>query len=397
MNGDIDTRPELADYLGRVRAGLADLPPEELTEVMEDVEPHVTEVFGEAGTAEEVVTRLGTPEAYAAELRAAGGYPPPVEAPPGDSPRQWRARYAYWATGLTAAVAALTGMAALSGYELEVFGLLIVAALFLLPAGWLVRSGQVRRLDVERLPEHRLALRAGRSLLAVPPERAVEFLRTLQPAWWLLRIVLLGLAFLAAVDDRAGGLVVILLVAALLVWCAPRVPTDRRLLLVVVPANAFVAGLGLALAVTAMSTDNRNPPYYSTGYGPSSGLVYDGGRLDNVYAVDGAGKAIPEFYLYDEDGAPLNVLQPDCGPTRDREREYRNRFPLPRVSYDRGVCVEREDLPFVPLPPVSGSAATTPSAPSAVPSTTVTPPGPASSPAPTTPQAATTAPATTTG
>ena len=46
MNG-IDTRAD--DYLRRVRAALADLPADEVAEVMEDLEAHVAEFFAEAG------------------------------------------------------------------------------------------------------------------------------------------------------------------------------------------------------------------------------------------------------------------------------------------------------------------------------------------------------------
>ncbi|MGQ0841635.1 DUF1700 domain-containing protein [Actinokineospora sp.] len=367
MNGDIDTRPELADYLRRVRAALADLPPEELAEVMEDVEPHVTEVFGEADTPEEVTTRLGTPEDYAAELRAAGGYPPPGT--PVGRPRAVRGRYVFWITALVIVVAALTGLSTVDGYTGEHFVFLALFTLAAIPALWLVFGGLVRRSDIATLPEYALFQRLGRSAVGVLPVKPVRYLRTLQPAWWLARIVLLALGFLAALDVRAAGLLVILGIAALLLWCGAKVRTDRRLLMIVIPANAFAIGLGLALAAAAVSGVDRNP-YYVTGYS-TSGLTYEGSRLSNVYAVGADGRPLTEFYLYDETGRPLNVYHPDCDRTRmPVEDEYRNRFPLPRVSYDTGVCTELTDLPFVPLIPgpsaaTTPSVTTTPSAPSA--------------------------------
>lgn len=394
MNGDIDTRPELADYLNRVRAALSDLPADELAEVMEDVEPHVTEVFGEADSAEEVVERLGTPEAYAAELRAAGGYPatPTPATAPGTGPgRRWGARYVVWMTGLTVLVAGITGIGVTGSHSGERYAALTLCALLLVPAAWLVFTGRVGRADVEARRSYRVPRAFGLQLLGMVPQRARDYLRTLQPAWWLARFVLLGLAFLAAIGQRAGGIVAILAVAAVFVWSAPRVRTDRRHLLVVVPANALLIGLSLGLAVAVISWGDRSSaPVYSSRY-YSDGLVYNGSSLSNVYAVDAQGRAIPEFYLYDEEGNPLNVDRAACSyetepPSRE---EPRNRFPQPRVEYGRTGCVEETGLPFMPLPPVSGSVTTTttaqaPGSPGAstpvVPTgVTTTPPAPATS------------------
>src|SRR5262245_27801142 len=62
---------QISDYLGRVRAALADLPTDARDELIEDLPDHLAEVLAEdAGTLTE---RLGEPEAYAAELRAAAG------------------------------------------------------------------------------------------------------------------------------------------------------------------------------------------------------------------------------------------------------------------------------------------------------------------------------------
>ena len=62
---------QIASYLDRVRAAMSDLPEETRDELLEDLPDHLTEVLAEdAGTLEE---RLGSPEAYAADLRAAAG------------------------------------------------------------------------------------------------------------------------------------------------------------------------------------------------------------------------------------------------------------------------------------------------------------------------------------
>jgi hypothetical protein len=58
-------------YASAVRAALADLPAEHREVLLEDLEDHLAEIAAESdGSLEE---RLGNPEAYAAELRAAYG------------------------------------------------------------------------------------------------------------------------------------------------------------------------------------------------------------------------------------------------------------------------------------------------------------------------------------
>lgn len=62
-------------YLGMVMAALADLP---AAEIAEDIGPQLDELADELGarvSIETLVERLGTPDRYAEELRAAAGYP----------------------------------------------------------------------------------------------------------------------------------------------------------------------------------------------------------------------------------------------------------------------------------------------------------------------------------
>lgn len=60
-------------YAERVRAELADLPPTEQADLLAELDDHLAEVAAEGGT---LADRLGPPEVYAAELRAAAGLPP---------------------------------------------------------------------------------------------------------------------------------------------------------------------------------------------------------------------------------------------------------------------------------------------------------------------------------
>lgn len=72
-------------FMAGVRAALADLPAAEADDILDDVRSHIDELTGELGPdadEEAVVARLGSPESYAAELRAAAGYPPVPEPEP---------------------------------------------------------------------------------------------------------------------------------------------------------------------------------------------------------------------------------------------------------------------------------------------------------------------------
>ena len=74
--------PEVSAYLGLVRAALADLPPEDLEDLTGGLEADLTELASESE--EPLLSRLGEPSAYAAELRSSAGFPPPepTAAPP---------------------------------------------------------------------------------------------------------------------------------------------------------------------------------------------------------------------------------------------------------------------------------------------------------------------------
>ena len=68
------TDERIAPYLAAAEATLADLPPGERSELLEDLAAHLEEISAEEGAA--LSTRLGPPAEYAAELRASAGYPP---------------------------------------------------------------------------------------------------------------------------------------------------------------------------------------------------------------------------------------------------------------------------------------------------------------------------------
>src|SRR5688500_59282 len=65
---------EITRYVAAVRAALADLPPHERDELLEDLPEHLAEVVAEDDGS--LRDRLGPPESYAAELRASAGLNP---------------------------------------------------------------------------------------------------------------------------------------------------------------------------------------------------------------------------------------------------------------------------------------------------------------------------------
>jgi uncharacterized membrane protein len=65
---------EAQSYLDRVGAALADLPEEERADLLDELGTHVDEIAAEGTSSLEA--RLGSPDDYAAELRASAGLPP---------------------------------------------------------------------------------------------------------------------------------------------------------------------------------------------------------------------------------------------------------------------------------------------------------------------------------
>jgi PASTA domain len=64
--------PTISEYADAVRAALCDLPPHQVQAVLEGLDDHLSEIAADGN--EELEAALGTPEAYAAELRASAGF-----------------------------------------------------------------------------------------------------------------------------------------------------------------------------------------------------------------------------------------------------------------------------------------------------------------------------------
>lgn len=346
--------PPQQDYLARVRAALADLPAGEVEEIVADVAVQLLESDDPAE-----LERLGSPEAYAAELRAAAGYPGEpvrvVAAP------VLRARAGIWLLGLACVSAGITGFYG-TGRGAVVVALVLLVGL---PAGvgWLLARGQI---GLRTLPEVEAARRTARQFVEATPSAVVELVVSLRPAWWVLRASLAAVLILG-VTRVSSSITVAVVLAVLLVapsvWLARRATGHRDWSWVTMPLNMLAVGVLLALPAlvgqyTYLSASNAG--YYDPAPAAETGL-----SVSNVYPFDANGKPLTDVYLYDQDGQPLKVWEYTCfdgtyenTPGVDQEDPV-NRFPLPHVVPDpqTGACTVNSGLPFsVAIP--AGTAAT---------------------------------------
>ncbi|MEU4569299.1 hypothetical protein [Micromonospora sp. NPDC023956] len=249
---------EITAYAERVRAALADLPPAQRDELTEDLPEHLAEVAAEDGGS--LVDRLGEPEVYAAELRAAAGAP--VRSTP--------------------------------NLDQRVAGLALGA------------RTRLRALDVRLGPPLGYAA-------------ASDYLRLLRPAWWLVRAYLAAMLVTAlstggpfGVLPRLGGsdLGGLVLLAGCVVgslWLgrnADRLSRwPRRLVL--------VGSLGLAFfgLVGAATLDGRAR---WGGYDGYSSVSVDNqySEIRDVFVYDREGRLVRDARLFDQDGTPIRLGWP---------------------------------------------------------------------------------------
>ncbi|QSB14267.1 hypothetical protein JQS43_22595 [Natronosporangium hydrolyticum] len=274
---------EVNEYVAEVRAALADLAPAEQEALLEDLPGHLVEVAAEDPTP--LRTRLGPPEAYAAELRTAAAEGAVDD---GGDPRQR------------------------------------------------LREG-LRRL---RERSSRLDARVG-PLLGYP--RVSEFGRLLVPAWWLLRGYLAAMIVVNLLDQRGelgllprlggstlAGWVILAVFVAGSVWLGRRTPQlrewPRRTVFV---GSAFVALIGL-VHVAGLDSDRRHqaPPVHHAGGGNHDPLR----EVVDVYALDSEGRLLTEVTLLDQHGNPINLGWDHCRSVTDPTTGARTDSE-PRVTY----------------------------------------------------------------
>ncbi|WP_182909737.1 DUF1700 domain-containing protein [Microbispora sp. H13382] len=321
------------DYAAAVREALADLPARDRETLLEDLDEHLAEVAAEPGMSLE--ERLGSPEAYAAELRAAYGGRPQGG---GDSSLGGRLRERV--------------------------------------------TGAVRRVHTR--------------LLVLPPYRqAAVFAPELRPAWWVLRGYAIALGVLAPIS--APGLVpgdipawvFTLAVVWGSVWLGRRGRTREsrwgRVLLL--GANLLAAYLMIVVMANVPSTSSRSVAF---DYGPQPEMYAPGMRVERVSSLGGDvynifpyaedGTPLHNVRLYDQDGNPIMVEQgfdQELVIPCDGEPPIRNAYPLPlRPVEHRADPTEPEAtcVPATPSPTLTPTPTPTPSGePSGSPSPSATP------------------------
>ncbi|MCD0448222.1 hypothetical protein LO762_03280 [Actinocorallia sp. API 0066] len=325
----------VTDYAAAVRAALADVPPADRAELLEDLEEHLAEVAAEHDGP--LAERLGTPESYAAELRAAYSQTAPVK------PRR----------GLRARIA-----------------------------------------DADR----RVRETAERLVPANPAARDV--LHDLRPVWWVARGVFAALLVEAFLGGHLGyprgvrALFLLLVCVSVSFWLGRRARggAPRHVAAVLgLAALTLVAVFGfLGLAVT--SQERAMPGVYHVDDGsPLSGTV-------NIYPYSRDGKPLKDVLLYDQNGTPI-VLDPDRvawsytdltpAPALPNAYpkalcEYRDTWDLEPVEGTLVPACPPDAAPpdVVPAAPAPTDAAPSPETPADTPSPTSTPTPPTPTPSP---------------
>lgn len=307
---------EIAQYATAVRAALDDLPEADREELVDDLEDHLAEVAAESK--EPLTVRLGTPEAYAAELRAAYG------ADGGRAKRSLR-------------------MSALANLDI------------------------LDRRVKEELENHRYL------------RQAWDFLGELRPAWWLLRGYLAAL-LLWYVWDRdwhaqPWGFSQLVLAIALVLGSAVLGIRARdsqgsqKLKRLLVGANVL-AVLGIFFLWWQVGTAVFNVSYAEASSNPSEPLesvivAPDGDSpIANIYPYSKDGKPLKDVLLYDQNGRPVQlnyegqgfVLQQPCG----SPPPIANSYPLP-LKTDDGLDPTPACVPTSPTPAPHPSPSPSPS------------------------------------
>ncbi len=246
--------PEVAAYLTSVRRALDDLPAAERDDLLAEVEDSLVEAATEGGGP--IVTRLGQPEEFAAELRAAAGLHERVQsaAKPERVPlRELVARVA--ADDRVQAMRRLAGELAPIWWLARAY-VAIAALALLFDSSWSIRHPSVPRIPTAEV-----------------------------------------------------GLVIIALAVVASVWLGLRARGGSpRLRQVILVGNLVL--VAAALPVVAHLTDSRQLTeliYVSVPSDPATGLANSGAPVENIYPYSREGRLLQDVLLFDAAGNPVNV------------------------------------------------------------------------------------------
>lgn len=306
------------DYLDGVAGQLADLPDEDRADLLDELATHLDELAAESDAP--LATRLGTPAAYAAELRASAGLPP--------------ARARGRAGGqLVARLRAARGRPDVRAVE-QFLGVLR-------PMWWVVRAWVVV------------------ALLALPN----------QPSWSspLVLVPVIGSGFF-------GFALLTAAVVASVQW-GRKPPAPRSKLRWLVTALNVVAVLGCAPVLASLNDQAHDYRYYVDRVPPRHGVWASAHRVRNVYVYDAAGNPLADVRLFDQRGRAIALELAHEGHRRQvldaQGLLVDNAFPYRYVGLD-GTVADPSAGPALDVPPLLGVPAASPSA-SAAPSASATP------------------------
>ena len=308
------TRPsDVATYAGAVRSALADLPSTEAEVLLEDLEDHLGEVFADGEGS--LVERLGPPERYAQELRAAYGAQMTVARPKAGAKETAR-RAIGWLT------------ATAFYHELRTF------LPQLRPAWWVLRAYLLVLIVTA-------ALSPGYNLGPLPnlgtKRGLAEVLLTAVAIWLSVR--------LGRRSRRLAGLR-----GLVATWAN---------VAIAVPALVVLAGMGTfpwGVVNNALAQQQQL----------TTGTSFSAGQVTNIYPYTQDGKPLTNVLLYDQDGRPVTL--PSNGP--DPITQYpmgadgqpiTNAYPLKQQHPDgSSVVPPRPAIPPWPSPSPSPSPSASP-------------------------------------
>ncbi|NED99699.1 HAAS signaling domain-containing protein [Phytoactinopolyspora halotolerans] len=350
-----------ARYASAVRDELADLPPGELAEIMDEVRDHLAHVvaeFGDQATDEALIDRLGPPATYARELRAGAGMAepaPPVPTSqlveqPGFFRRLGRFTAAVfgWAAVAFAIATVLDALFVTHGSPALV-GAATVSAVAAAACTGLLVAGRDPATELREIPGVGVAVRGYEKIRSEPwGGSAIGFVQSLGPAWWVLRAVIFGV-LVARVTTVAMGAVAFLaaLVPSVVLGlrtASGQIADGGRRAVYATNAALVVGGAAVSIGLVAetrmpavdyVSYDAEGAEYdegYHVGYNDAQRELNDGygevveeggdvyvdhgvdtaeglaGTNIFVYGPDGA--LLRDVMLFDEDGRPIELGTP---------------------------------------------------------------------------------------
>ena len=304
---------DVTTYAATVRAQLADLPATERDALLEDLEQHLAEVVAESEGS--LADRLGSPEGYAAELRAAYGAAQP--------------------------------------------------------------SAPAAQTNGEHLVD-RVRAAAARIVASDWVRQIVAFLPDLRPAWWVLRGYLAALILTVAFSAGYGlgpipdpitkrGLAEILAMG-IAIWLSVRIGRRSRNLRQGVRFLAVSANVLIALVAVGV-LGQMHTFTYSDVIGTATpeqapfNAAFAAGPTTNIYPYSQDGKPLTNVLLYDQDGQPIMVQQSEAQtsyPTGADGKAITNAYPLTQRHLN-GDPVVAPRVAFPPWPTPSPTASPSPS------------------------------------